>query len=94
MQPLQLGPHLDAELGVEVRQRLVQQEHLGLAHEARPIATRCRCPPESCAGLALEQFARARASGCLVHPRAVSARGILRCLQPERRGSRSTVMCG
>jgi hypothetical protein len=28
MELLELGPHLDAELGVEVRQRLVEQEHL------------------------------------------------------------------
>ncbi len=33
VQPLELGPHLDAELGVQVRERLVQQEHLGLANE-------------------------------------------------------------
>ena len=33
VQPLQLGAHLHPELRVEVRQRLVQQEHLRLAHE-------------------------------------------------------------
>jgi hypothetical protein len=30
---LDLGPHDRTELGVEVRQRLVHQEHLGLADE-------------------------------------------------------------
>ena len=33
VQPLELGAHLHAQLGVEVRQRLVEQERLGLAHQ-------------------------------------------------------------
>ena len=32
-QPLDLGAHLHAQLGVEVRQRLVEQEDLGVAHD-------------------------------------------------------------
>jgi hypothetical protein len=31
-----LDPHLDAQLGVEVRERLVEQEHLRLAHDGAP----------------------------------------------------------
>ena len=38
----------DAQLGVEVRKRLVHQEDLGSRTIARPIATRWRWPPESC----------------------------------------------
>jgi hypothetical protein len=30
---LDLGAHLHAQLGVEVGQRLVEQEHLGIAHD-------------------------------------------------------------
>ena len=33
MQLLDLGAHRDAQLGVEVRQRLVEQEHLRIAHD-------------------------------------------------------------
>ena len=33
MQRLQLGAHLHAQLGVEVGQRLVEQEHRRLAHD-------------------------------------------------------------
>ena len=46
VEPLELGPHLDAEFGIEVRQGLVEQEHLGFAHEGAthryplPLATR------------------------------------------------------
>ena len=45
---LDVGAHLDAELGVEVRQRLVHQERLRLAHDraahrdALPLAARER----------------------------------------------------
>ncbi len=47
----ELGAHVDAQLRVEVRQRLV---HRGRRRDARtmarPSATRWRWPPESCAG--------------------------------------------
>ena len=33
VQGADLGPHRHPELGVEVRQRLVEQEHLGVAHD-------------------------------------------------------------
>jgi hypothetical protein len=52
--PLQagdLGAHLAAQLGVEVGQRLVEQERLGVRTIARPIATRWRWPPERLPGL-------------------------------------------
>ena len=46
MQRLDLGAHLHAQLGVEVGQRLVEQEQVGLAHDraahgdALPLAAR------------------------------------------------------
>ena len=51
LDPGDLGPHLDAQLRVEVRQRLVHEERAGSRTIARPIATRWRWPPESCSGL-------------------------------------------
>ena len=33
MHALDLGAHLHAQLGVEIGQRLVEQEHLGIAHD-------------------------------------------------------------
>ena len=42
MQALDFGAHLDPQLGVEVGERLVEQEHLRLGTNAWPIATRWR----------------------------------------------------
>ena len=64
MQLLDLGAHLDAELGIEVRQRLVEQEHLRVAHDrashgdAPPLAAgelaripvEIRCEPQDPGG--------------------------------------------
>src|SRR5258708_2274382 len=36
VQLLDLGAHLHAELGVKVGQRLIEQEHLGIAHDRAP----------------------------------------------------------
>ena len=51
LQAAHLHPQALADLGVEIRQRLVQQEHARLHHEARASATRCCWPPDSAAGL-------------------------------------------
>ncbi len=51
--PLQrpdLAAHLDAQLGVEIGERLVEQQHVRPITTARAIATRCSCPPESWCG--------------------------------------------
>jgi hypothetical protein len=56
----------DAQRGVEVRERLVEEEDgSGLPHEARPIATRWRCPPDSSRG-AIEERSRREHLGDLV----------------------------
>jgi hypothetical protein len=34
MQPLDLDPHVDAELGVQVRERLIEQKDARLAHQS------------------------------------------------------------
>ena len=64
----QLDPHLRAQLGVEVRQRLVEEEHLGIAddgtthRDALALAARelARTPPQ--------QVAQAQDVGGAVHP--------------------------
>ena len=33
MSPTDIDTHLDAQLGVEIRQRFVEQKHLGIAHD-------------------------------------------------------------
>lgn len=45
-----LRAQLHPQLGVKVRQRLIEQENLGVLTMARPIATRWRWPPESARG--------------------------------------------
>ena len=45
-----LGPHLVAQAGIEVAQRLVEQHEVGPGDEARARATRCCWPPLSWAG--------------------------------------------
>ena len=47
VQRQQLLAHLHAQVLVEVRQRLVEQQHLRLDDEVRASATRCCWPPES-----------------------------------------------
>ena len=47
---LQLGAHLHPQERVEVRERLVHQQHVAFVAIARATATRWRWPPESCAG--------------------------------------------
>ena len=42
--------HLVAGRLVEISRRLVGEEKCGLTASARPMATRCCCPPESCSG--------------------------------------------
>ena len=65
---LDLGAHLHAQLGVQVRQRFVEQEHLRIAHDgaahrdALPLATGQRTR------LAVEQHADVEDARRLVHP--------------------------
>jgi hypothetical protein len=48
-------PHLDAQLRVEVRERLVYQERLRLAHDRAPHGDALALPARGCAGT-LEQL--------------------------------------
>jgi hypothetical protein len=63
MQVADLGAHRHAQLGVQVGQRLVEQEQLGFAHDGtadrHPLALAAR----ELRGLALQQFAQAQQRG-------------------------------
>ena len=56
-QALELDPHLGAQLGVEVGERLVEQEHLRVAHDAAAERDALLLAAGQLARLAVEQFA-------------------------------------
>ena len=92
VQQLQLRAHLHAQHRVEVGERLVEQEHLRVAHQGRPSATRCRCPPDSCA-----DSGRAAARGEQPRRRLARACDLAGGMPPISRAKpilRSTVICG
>ncbi len=60
---------------------------------ARPIATRCRCPPDSAAGLRARYGSRPSSSAASPTRRLISAFGVCRSFSPNARLS-ATVMCG
>ncbi len=53
---LDLGAHLHAQLGVEIGQRLVEQEHLGIAHDGAPHGDTLALAAGELLGLAVEQL--------------------------------------
>ena len=63
MQLLELDAHLHAQLGVEVRQRLVEQEHARMAHDGAAERDALALAAGQLARLALEQFADAEDVG-------------------------------
>ena len=85
MQPLDLDAQFGAQLGVEVRERLVEQKHAGVAHQ--------RAADRDALALAAGQLGRPAVEqvGDLQHlgsrastRRSISARGMPRNLQAER----------
>ena len=56
LQPLDLDPHLHPQLGVEVRQRLVEQKHLGVAHDRAAHCDALALPARELARLAVQQL--------------------------------------
>src|SRR6266567_3376424 len=58
-QALELDAHVGPELGIEVGQRLVEQKHLRMAHDAAPERHPLLLPAGELARLALEQIADA-----------------------------------
>ena len=68
VQPLELDAHLDAELRVEVGERLVEQEDLGMAHNRAADRDALPLAAGELARLALEQFLDAQDLGGLADP--------------------------
>ena len=56
LDPRDLGSHLHAQLGVEVRQRLVHQEHLGVADDRAPHRDALALAAGQVGGLAVEML--------------------------------------
>ena len=56
MQPLDLAAHLVAELRVEVRQRLVEQEELRVAHDGPADGDALALPAGELARIAVEEL--------------------------------------
>ncbi len=92
-QPGQLGPHLHAQLGVEVGQRLVHQERLRLAHHRPAHRDALALAARELGRLAVEQRLEAEHACHLPHLLRDSAFGRLRSFRPMPRFW-STVMCG
>ena len=69
MQFLDLGAHLHAQLGVEVRQRLVEQEHLRIAHDGAAHGDALALAAGKLARKAVEQGAEPEDFGGALDPR-------------------------
>ena len=54
MQRLDLGPHLAPQLGIEVGQRLVEEEHLRIAHDGAAHGYTLALAARKVAGVALQ----------------------------------------
>ena len=70
MQPLDLDPHLRAQFGVEVRQRLVEQKHFRIAHDAAAERDALLLAAGQLLRLARQQFVQAE------HARGAVDRGL------------------
>ena len=65
MQLPDLGAHLDAELGIEVGQRFVEQKDLGVAHDGPPHRDPLALAAGELAGVAAEKLAKIEDARCL-----------------------------
>ena len=94
VQPLDLGAHLDAELGVEVGERLVEEEERGLAGDGAADGDALALAAGELLRLAVEQALDLQDLGGLRSTAAaISARGAPRIFRPKPRFCR-TDMCG
>ena len=69
VQPRELRPHRDAQLGVEVAQRLVHQERLRLAHDRAAHGHALALAAGELARLAVHHLVEAEDARHVVHPR-------------------------
>jgi len=68
VQRADLRAHLHAQLGIEVGERLVEQEELGIAHDGAAHGDALTLAARELAGIALEQLAEAEDVGRPLHP--------------------------
>ena len=86
VQPRQLGAHVDAELRVEVRERLVHQERGRLADDGAAHRDPLPLPARERAGTPFEQLLEAEhARRPPQHDASISAFGVFRTLRPKPR---------
>ena len=94
VQLLDLGAHGDAQLGVEVRERLVEQEHLRVAHDGAAHGDALALAARELARIALEERDQAEDLGGALSTRAsISDFGAFRSFS-EKPMLSATVMCG
>ena len=84
LDPLDLGPHLHAQLRVEVGERLVHQECLRLAHDRPPHRDALALPTGELARLTAELLFELEEPGDVLHP--VVDLVLRQPPQPERKG--------
>ena len=84
MHALDLGAHLHAQLGVEIGQRLVEQEHLGIAHDGAAHGDALALAAGELLRAAQEQFGDVENAGGIVDPLFDLGLGEFAQLQPER----------
>ena len=82
-QLLDFGAHLLAQLRVQVGQRLIEDEHLGLAHDGpsdrHPLALAAR----QRGGPAIEQVVMCISLAASITRRQISSSGVLRSRKPK-----------
>ena len=78
-----VGAHLDAQLGIEVRERLVHQVDARLAHDRPPHRHPLALSARQLPGLALEELGQPEQRGDLAHARLALGLRHLRDLQRE-----------
>ena len=78
-----VGAGFNAQLGIQVGQRLVEQENLRLAHDGPADCHALALTTGELAGLAVQQVANAQDLGCLPTRRLISSFGVLRSLRPK-----------
>ena len=81
VQRLDLGPHLHPELGVEVGERLVEEEHLRVAHDGAAHGDPLALAARELARQAVEQVREAQNLGGAIHP--LADHGLVRLAQPQ-----------
>ena len=94
VQLLDLGAHLHAQLGVEVGQRLVEQEHLRIAHDRAAHGDALALAAGKLARIAVEQRRQAEDFGRAVARARRSLPSARRAASARSAMLSATVMCG